>query len=40
MRVSSATPQPKALKEIECDCISGLVEVLHEEGTEAVRYVL
>jgi hypothetical protein len=30
----------KALEEIEREGISGLVEVLREEGTDAVRYVL
>ena len=33
-------PHLKALEEIECEGISGLVEVLREEGIEAVRYVL
>lgn len=30
----------KTLEEIERDCIPGLVEVLREEGLEAVRYFL
>ncbi|MCA1731899.1 MAG: hypothetical protein LC751_21645 [Actinobacteria bacterium] len=30
----------KVLKEIERDCISGLMEVLREEGLDGVRYVL
>ena len=35
------TPQHlKTLEEIERDCIPGLVEVLREEGLEAVRYFL
>jgi len=37
------TPTPphlKALEEIERDGIPGLVEVLREEGLDAVRYVL
>ncbi len=33
-------PHLKALKEIEREGIPGLVEVLREEGVEAVRYVL
>ena len=35
------TPQHlRTLEEIERECISGLVEVLREEGLEAVRYFL
>ncbi len=35
------TPQHlKTLEEIEHDCIPGLVQVLREEGLEAVRYFL
>jgi hypothetical protein len=33
-------PHLKPLEEIERECISGLVEVLHKEGLDAVRYVL
>ncbi len=33
-------PHLKALEEIEREGIPGLVEVLREEGTDAVRYVL
>ena len=33
-------PHLKALEEIERGCIPGLVEVLREEGLEAVRYFL
>ncbi len=38
--VSSLPPHLKALEEIERECIPGLVEVLREEGIEAVRYAL
>jgi hypothetical protein len=30
----------KVLEDIERECIAGLVEVLHQEGLEAVRYAL
>lgn len=33
-------PHLKTLEEIEQECIPGLVEVLHWEGIEAVRYAL
>ena len=33
-------PHLKALEEIEREGVSGLVEVLREEGIDAVRYVL
>ena len=33
-------PHLKTLEEIERECIPGLVEVLREEGIEAVRYAL
>ena len=33
-------PHLKTLEEIERDCIPGLVEVMREEGIEAVRYVM
>jgi hypothetical protein len=33
-------PHLKPLEEIEREGISGLVEVLHKEGLDAVRYVL
>jgi hypothetical protein len=33
-------PHLQALEEIERDGIPGLVEVLHKEGLDAVRYVL
>ncbi len=33
-------PRLKTLEEIERECIPGLVEVLREEGLEAVRYSL
>ncbi len=33
-------PHLKALEEIEKEAIPGLVEVLREEGIDAVRYVL
>ncbi len=38
--MSDARPHLEALEEIERDCIPGLVEVLREEGLEAVRYFL
>ncbi len=38
--VGSTPPHLKTLEEIEHDCIPGLVEVLREEGLEAVRYFL
>ncbi len=38
--MSDAKLHLKALEEIERDCIPGLVEVLREEGLEAVRYFL
>jgi hypothetical protein len=33
-------PHLKTLEEIERECIPGLVEVLRQEGVEAVRYAL
>ncbi len=37
----STTPEHlKTLEEIEYECTPGLVEVLREEGIDAVRYVL
>jgi len=33
-------PHLKTLEEIERDCIPGLVEVLREEGVEAIRYAM
>ncbi len=33
-------PHLKTLEEIERDCIPGLVEVLRQEGLEALRYFL
>ena len=36
----SHPPHLKTLEEIEAEGISGLVEVLREEGLDAVRYVL
>ncbi len=38
--MSDTPPHLKALEEIEREGIPGLVEVLREEGTDAVRYVL
>ena len=38
--MSSSPPHLKALEEIEREGIPGLVEVLREEGVDAVRYVL
>ncbi len=38
--MSSSPPHLKALEEIEKEGVPGLVEVLREEGIEAVRYVL
>ena len=38
--VNPTPPHLKALEEIECEGIPGLVEVLREEGIDAVRYVL
>ncbi len=38
--MSDAKPHLEVLKEIEREGIPGLVEVLREEGLEAVRYVL
>ena len=38
--MSSTPPHLKALKEIERKCIPGLIEVLRQEGLEAVRYAL
>ena len=34
---SSSKPHLKYLADIERDCISGLVEVMHTEGVEDVR---
>ena len=33
-------PHLKAFEEIEKEALSGLVEVLHEEGLDGVRYAL
>ena len=33
-------PHLKVLEEIECEGVSGAVEVLREEGIDAVRHVL
>ena len=33
-------PHLKSLDEIERDCVPGLVEILHLEGIEGVRYAL
>ena len=33
-------PHLKTLAEIERECVPGLVEVLREEGLDAVRYAL
>ncbi len=33
-------PHLKTLEEIERACVPGLVEVLHNEGIEGVRYAL
>lgn len=33
-------PHLRTLEEIERDCVPGLVEVLHTEGIEGVRYAL
>lgn len=38
--MSPTPPHLKALEEIEREGIPGLVEVLREEGIEAVRHVL
>ncbi len=38
--MSSSPPHLKALEEIEEEGVPGLVEVLREEGVEAVRHVL
>ena len=38
--MSPTPPHLKVLEEIESEGISGLVEVLREEGIDAVRYVL
>lgn len=38
--VNDTPPHLKALEEIEKEGIPGLVEVLREEGVDAVRYVL
>lgn len=38
--MSPTPPHLKALEEIERGGVSGLVEVLREEGIDAVRYVL
>ena len=38
--MNDTPPHLKSLKEIEREGIPGLVEVLREEGIEAVRYVL
>ena len=32
--------RPKTLNEFEHNCVPGLVEVLHTEGIEGVRYAL
>ncbi len=40
MNDKSTPPHLKALEEIEKTSIPGLVEVLREEGLDAVRYVL
>lgn len=36
--MSNTRPDLKALEEIECDCVPGLVKVLRTEGIEGVRY--
>lgn len=33
-------PPLRTLEEIERDCVPGLVEVLHPEGIEGVRYAI
>ena len=38
--VDRSRPHLRPLEEIERDCIPGLVEVLHTEGIEGVRYAL
>ncbi len=38
--MGSTPPHLKTLEEIEKECIPGLVEVLHQEGLETVRYAL
>ncbi len=38
--MSDHHPRLKALKEIERNCVPGLVEVLRTEGVEGVRYAL
>lgn len=38
--MSDQRPHLKTLEEIERNCVPGLVEVLREEGIDAVRYAL
>ncbi len=40
LKMKRRPPHLKTLEEIERECIPGLVEVLREEGLEAVRYFL